>query len=219
MPSDFDIPLARVAAFLRQHTHDVRNDLNSLDLETALLQELTTDPEAQAGVGRLRKQLRVVAERLRSLSSVFQDPQPMPGLLAAKELLLIWREQHDALRSPPQVEWSDELGDEKVKVDAELMAAVFRELLKNAAEFREGGPAQIRALREGGEVVFELREPKSAAANPAEWTKPFFSTRSGGSGLGLWAARRWVEANAATFTQRYLPTESALLTRIALPVI
>lgn len=219
MPSDPDIPHARVAAFVRQHTHDVRNGLNSLDLETALLSELVSDAEASTTVERLRKQLRGVAGQLRSLSALFQEPQPMAAPLAAKELLLIWREQHTALASTPEVEWSDELADEKVDVDAEMMAGVFRELLANAAAFREGAPAQVRAWREGKEVVFELREPKTLALDTAGWGQPFSTTRRGGYGLGLWAARRRAEANGATFTQRYSPDDSALVTRIALPVV
>lgn len=219
MPSQPDIPHERVAAFVRQHTHDLRNGLNSLDLETALLRELVSDAEAQAAVERLRRQLRGVAAQLRALSALFEEPQPMAAPIAAKELLLIWHEQHAAFVSAPETEWRDELEGENVNVDAEMMAAIFRELLANAAAFHQAGPAHVRAWREGEQAVFELREPKPSALDTAGWGQPFSSTRRAGYGLGLWAARRRAEANGATFTQRYLPEESALVTRIALPSV
>ena len=68
-------------------------------------------------------------------------------------------------------------------------------------------------------VVFELREPKSATLDPSGWGQALSTTKRGGYGLGLWAARRLIEANGATFLQRYVPEAGALLTRISLPVV
>jgi len=218
MESEPEISWPRLAAFVRQHTHDVRNALNALDLETALLQELATDDEGRASAASVRKQVRGLAEKLRALSALFQEPQPYAAPLAARELFLIWREQNESLPEPPVIEWIEEVGDAKVNVDAGMMATVFRELLANARSFREDEPATASARREGEEVVFELREPKSAPVDTAAWGRRIFeTTKRGGYGLGLWTVRQLTEAIGATVTRRN--EEGALVTRIALPVV
>jgi len=218
MPSEPEISWPRLAAFVRQHTHDVRNGLNALDLETALLQEIVTDPEGRASVDQVRRQVRGLGEQLRAMSALFQEPQPYVAALAARELFLIWREQNESLPEPPAVEWVDETGDEKVNVDAGLMATVFRELLANARSFRDGEPAIASARREGNEVAFALREPKSAPVDTTAWGRRIFeTTKRSGYGLGLWTVQRLTEATGATVTRRNV--DGALFTRIALPVV
>jgi signal transduction histidine kinase len=217
MDSEPDIPLARVAAFLRQHTHDLRNGLNSLDLETAYLEEFVNEDEGRACLQRVRSQLRSLAEQLRSLSGHFQKPQPIAAPIAARELLLIWQEKHAALENAPEVHWEDELGDEKVTIDVEMIAAVFRELLRNAAVFSKGAQLTVAARAEGENVIFELREPKKAKVDPSTWGTPLSTTRDNSYGLGLWAARRFMEANRGKLTQRYLPKEEMLNTQVIFP--
>lgn len=216
---DVEIPWKRIAAFVRQHTHDVRNGLNSLDLETTFLNELVTEEEATASVGRLRKQLRSLALQLRSLSALFQEPQPVAAPIAARVLLQIWQEKHAALQDLLEVRWVDELGAERVSVDVEMMARVFHELLTNAAEFSTDGPVTITARAKGGEVIFELREPKKETLDTSTWGQPFFSTRRGGYGLGLWSARRLLQANGAPLVQRHVPEDGCLMTQIVLAVL
>jgi signal transduction histidine kinase len=218
MDAEPDIPWARFAAFVRQQTHDVRNGLNSLDLEAALLQELVVESEGRASVERVRGQVRALGGQMRSLSALVQDMQPAVAPLAARELFLIWEEQQAALPQPPEVRWVDELGSEQVAVDADMMAAVFRELLANAAAFSEGGTVTASARREADEVVFELREPKIAALDTSAWGEPLVTTRRGGYGLGLWSVHRRLAANHARITQRHVPEEGGLVTRILIPI-
>lgn len=202
---------------MRQHTHDVRNGLNSLDLEAALLQEIVTDEEGGASVARVRKQVRGIAEGLRALASSFHEPQPYRAPLAASELALIWREQHEAMTDPPAVEWVSDLGAETVNVDAGMMATIFRELLVNAQTFCDGAPAVASVRREEDGVIFELREPKSQPVDCAGWgQRVFYTTKRGGYGLGLCMVRRLVAVNGAMFTQRSEAGE--LVTRLVLPV-
>ena len=219
METEPDIPWARFAAFVRLHTHDVRNALNSLELETAFLREIVADGEGRDCVARLREQLRALGVQMRELSSLLQQPKSFLTPFAVRDLFLIWKEQHADLPKPIEVQWVDEPGSEQVNVDAGMMASVFRELLENAAAFSEGGTATASARREGDEVIFELREPKAGALDPSAWGEPLVTTRRGGYGLGLWSARRILDANHARITQRHVPDEGALVTRIFLPVL
>lgn len=218
MITEPEIPFARIAMFVRQHTHDVRNGLNSLDLEASLLRELVTDDEGRETVERMHKQLREMAEGMRSLASHFQEPKPSASPISARDLFLIWREQGASLPRLAEVEWVDELSDEMVNVDVEMMAVAFRELLANTAHFSRGGKATASARRDGTGVVFELREPKSEPPNTERWGEAFSTTRRGGYGLGLWSARRIIEANGAVFMQRSAPDGSGLVSHITLPI-
>lgn len=219
MEADPSIPLGRVAAFIRQHTHDLRNSLNSLDLEAAVLREIVMEPEGREGVERIHQQVRSLAEQLRALSSTFQEPRPFAAPIAARELLLIWREKHASLKEALEVRWVDELGDEQVSADVEMIAAVFLKLLVNAARFAQGGTVTASARAQDGRVVFELVEPNKAKLDTSAWGEPFSTTRRGGYGLGLWAAQRMVAANGATLARRYDPEEAKLITQLVLTAL
>jgi signal transduction histidine kinase len=218
MDAEPDIPWERIAAFVRQFTHEVRNGLNSLDLEISLLRELTTDPESEACAARSREQVRKLANQLRTLSALFQSPQPMKARIAARELLQVWREQHAALAKSLAIRWVDELEEAEVSVDEAMMASVFRELLLNAATFAPAGPLIITGRRTENAVVFEVCEPKAQSADPSDWDEAFFTTRRTGYGLGLCVARRLLEANNATITRHFLKKESALVTNVSVPI-
>ena len=218
MPAEPEIKWSRLAAFVRQHTHDVRNGLNSLDLETALLFEIVADSEGRECIQRQREQVRAIGAQMRELAARFQNPKPILAPLAARDLFLIWEDQQADLPKPLAVQWVDELGTEQVNVDAGMMANAFRELLENAAAFSEGGTMTASARCEGDEVIFDLREPKTGALDPSAWGEPLATTRRGGYGLGLWSARRLLVANHARIEQRHVASEGALLTRIFLPV-
>lgn len=218
MPDETPIPLTRLAAFVRQHTHDVRNALNSLELETALLQELVADAEGHACVDRIRRQVRALGGQMRSLSVIFQEPRPDAALIAASELFLMWKDQQAGLKEPLEVEWTDHLGGEKVNMDTTMMSAVFRELLANAAAFGTGTKVTGSARCEGDDVVFELREPKNAVLDTSRWGEPLVTTRRGGYGLGLWSAQRLLAANHSRITQQQSPGDMALVTCVSVPV-
>lgn len=213
------IPWSRVTAFMRRHMHDVRNGLNSLDLEMEFLSELTPEGEASDSVGRMRRQLRTVAQQLRTLATQFQDPSPVSVKIPAGVLLKIWREKHAALTPAPEIRWVDELKDEQVNVDVEMMATVFRELLTNATVHSPAGPLTITAQTRGGDAVFELREPKQSEMDVSSWGEPFYSTRRDRYGLGLWTARRLMEASGVVFKQHYVPDDGCLVTELRLPMV
>ena len=218
MPSDPKIPVERVASFVRQHTHDVRNGLNGLDLEAALLLEIVSDEEARAGVQRMRAQVRGLAEQLRTLGARFQELHSHRAQLPAQELIAILRDQHAGLANAPEVEWSEKVSGAAVNVDPMMLAEIFRELWSNAIAFPPSGRIRVSSHRTNGEVVIELAEPKNAPLDPSSWGEvPFSGTRRGAYGLGLWTVRRLAEASGLRITREY-SSSGELVTRLHLPV-
>jgi signal transduction histidine kinase len=216
MDANPDLPWSRVAAFIRQHTHDVRNHLNSLELEASLMTDLISDPEAVECLGRIRAQIRTLASNLRALSVKFQEPKVLVSPIAASDIFEIWKEQWSALSERPQIEWKNDLGGQMLTVDCASLASVFTELLHNAKAFGTGDTLTASAFSDGLDVIFELREPKRDPVDPKEWgTTPFSSTRRQGYGLGLWEADRAVRANNGRVKRRYLPDERALVTTLS----
>ncbi len=219
MHSAPDLSWSHLAQFIRQHTHDVRNDLNGLDLEAALLADIVPGGEAAESVARMRAQIRRLAGDLRALSGKFADPKPALEFYAARELFLIWQDQLTALHPAPTVEWKETLGAERVNVDATVLANVFRELLANAQSFGTGAPIFAEARVEDQEIVFELREPKDAPLETASWGRaPFSSMRHGHYGLGLWEAQRTIAANGGEVQRRFASDAMELITTLSFPI-
>lgn len=219
--TESSISPTRVAAFIRQYTHDVRNTINCMDLEMELMQDLIAEPEVITSMNRVREQLRSMEVQMRTLSAAFHEPRPTPDLIHARVLLQIWREKHAEQSEAVPIQWTDHLGEEQVEVDVEMVASALSELLTNATLHAEGsttGPIKAHAGIEDGKAVFQLVEPKKAALNPADWTQPFSATSRGHYGLGLWAAKRKLEANHAHLSQWWDEKENALITEIALPL-
>ncbi|WP_395735952.1 hypothetical protein [Prosthecobacter sp.] len=123
------------------------------------------------------------------------------------------------MTAAPEVSWDDQLGEEDVDVDVEFMASVFNELLVNAKAFSRGAALKIKAYREDSRVVFELSEPKNDPVDTSTWAQPFSALCHDHYGLGLWSAKRMINACNASLTQQYLPAESCLLTKITIPTV
>lgn len=210
------VELSAVAAFIRQHTHDIRNHLNGLDLEAALLGEIVTDTEASESVARMRRQIRVLAEELKVLSAKFTRNEPSRSAIEAREMFLIWQDQATAL-GLKSIDWSSTLGDERIEVDVAAIDIVLKELLVNAKQFTGGDGIEATARMHGGKIEFELREPKREPVDPKAWgALPFTSTKRGGYGLGLWRASRLVTDNGGQLVHTFLP-EGILSTKLTFP--
>lgn len=206
----------KLAAFVRQHTHDVRNHLNGLDLEAALLSELVTDAEAADSVQRMRCQVRKLAADLRTLSARFADPRPDPTPFALAEFISICEEHAASLSVDLAVDGSPP-PDAMVNVDAMAISDVFKELLRNALQFGEGAVALSVEISDDS-AKFAFREKCSGDIDPSCWGQsPFASTKRGAYGLGLWEADRTVAANGGSVARR-IEEDTTLVTEIFFPL-
>lgn len=205
MAPDPSVPWPRVVDFIKQHTHDMRNVLNGLELEAALLKGTVTDSKALESVARMRNQIRKAAANLRELSLKLVNTEPQCAPLLACDLFLIWQDQAKALDLHDRVVWKASLGTERVNLDAAGVAGALQELLVNAKQFEDGGTLNAIAEARGSDVVFELHESKSAPVDPSKWgSTPLCTTQRGNYGLGLWKADRLVRGSGGEVKRNVL---------------
>jgi K+-sensing histidine kinase KdpD len=221
--SELEVPFSRVAAFIRQVTHDVRNNLNAMDLQAAFAAELITDKEAAEEVRRIRQQVQHATRQLQALSANFQVGTPSLVSYSAKIFMEDLRDRLTKVfpEGIADVSWSDSLADEDISIDIEMVFNAIAEVFRNAIQFREsGGQISVDAHVEGGQMVVEIRETKSSVpSDPSNWGRePFVSTRRGGYGLGLFRAHRLLEAQGGDLSATHDSTGGIVTTRVILPL-
>jgi len=224
-PDESLVPFERVAKFIRQLTHDVRNGLSALDLEGAYIAELVTDPEVADEVRKLRSVVANTARSLREISQNFQPvtvhPVPWKATVFVEELGVRLRKEFPEETAAGAVAVESRLREETIDLDFEQGIEAILSVVRNAFQFGgERARVAILAFAQGEEVVMEAREPKTdfqSQVPPEEWgVAPLITTRSGGYGLGLFRTRRIFEAHGGKFGTQYI--DGVLITRMSVPV-
>lgn len=217
------VPFDRVSRLIRQLTHDVRNGLSAIDLEAAFISELVEDPEALDELRKLRAMVSNSARMLRDLSQNFQEVtlHQMPWATS-----IFYTELESRLFKQFPGEGDFRIipleGEGQVDIDLEQLCGTIAALVANAFQFREkGAELTLSAQVAGSSFVIELREPKKEIEGeipPEEWgCEPFKSTRPGGYGLGLFRARRIVDAHGGALEIRH--DGETLITTVAIPLL
>lgn len=220
---DLEIPFERVAKFVRQISHDVRNNLGSMDLQAAYAMELTSDAEVVAELRKLRGMITSGAKMLQVMSRSFQVPKPEPVTLEARMLLDDFRDRFTKLdpEEAARLEWRVELADETVAVDIELIFGALLECCRNAIYFDERKEnIQARAVASDAHLVLEIQERCETVAGPVDaWgLHPLVSTRRGGYGLGLFHARQVLDVHGGDVEFIHSAEQATLITRVRLPL-
>jgi signal transduction histidine kinase len=190
--------------------HEIRNPLNSLNLNMQMLEEDLPATVATETGGRLLAITRSEIARLERLVSEFLAyARPRPLQLeetAAIDLLLSAREVLAAQLAQREVAVRivDESEEASVRVDHEQIQQLLLNLLQNALTATETVSRRpvvtLFARREGSRVELEVRD-NGRGIPPGDRDKifdAFFSTRKGGTGLGLAIAQRIARAHGGS---------------------
>ncbi len=199
------VPLARVAQFLKHHLHDVRNELNALNLEATLMGLLATTPDASQSAERVQEMLMGCAGKLSLLSQKFSEPSPNADLTPASFIVTGWRDAQGAGKDGTTIHWGQTIPGVSIQVDTKHMTEIFRELTSNLKVHGvKEATVTVHFDEEAGEVVFQFRESTPEPVEPGTWgLEPFQNPRRGSYGLGLWRCRRLVAANHGKWSQRH----------------
>jgi signal transduction histidine kinase len=217
------VPLDRVGKFVRQLSHDVRNNLGAMDLQAAFVAELVDDPEAVAELKKLREMVTTATRMLQGISSKFvvQPGNPIP--VGAGILLEDFRDRlrKAAPEEAALVDWEITIAEEEINVDIEQFFTALLEIFRNAFYFRgrndERFTARVSAAK--GRLVLEVQQPANdTTSDPASWgADPLLTTRRGGYGLGLFHARQILALHGGGV--EFVPASGgAMSTLIAIPV-
>jgi signal transduction histidine kinase len=217
------IPLPRLVNFVRQVTHDVRNGLNAIDLQTALIAEIAGEGEIGEELGKLRKMVAHVTGDMQQLSGHFAELRPLLMQYPVQEFLQGLKEsvEEELGTQAKRIVWEIRFEDEEMDMDYTLLTAALTELARNAIYFREGDQAiHFNAWDEDGNVVFEVRQSRSQPVTGADqWGRePLVSSRRGGYGLGLYYVRRITDSLGGALDAGYDAKAGELRVRLILPI-
>ncbi|HYO60032.1 two-component system sensor histidine kinase NtrB [Archangium sp.] len=203
--------LAALGTLAAQLAHEIRNPLAAMRGSAQLL---VLEPGADPSSAKLVEILLRESDRLSKLVEDFlRFARPPPPVKQELELELLVAETVDMLRVDPlawQVGVEMVLAPMRVPVDADQLRQVLINILRNA--FQAAGPGgRVRVTMEAAGELALLRIWDSAGSIPAadlsRIFEPFFSTREGGTGLGLSTAYSIVRAHGGNIRVSSSPQE------------
>lgn len=219
--------LAYIGTLASGLAHEIRNPLNSLNLNMQMLEEEALGeqagtPAASAAPSSKTRLLALTRGELQRLEGLVSDflsyarPRPLEleevsaGSLVehARELLAA-----EAAAADTRLVVENRCADAKVMVDrgqfAQLLLNLARNALQAIAEAERPGLLSLSCHRQGPRVVLEVSD-NGAGIAPAELGRVFelfYSTRKGGTGLGLAIVDRIARAHDADLAVQSAPGE------------
>ncbi|MCP4203316.1 MAG: hypothetical protein GY769_15445 [bacterium] len=208
--------LAYIGTLASGLAHEIRNPLNSLNLNMQMLEEET---HASTG-GSTRKLLSITRSEIGRLERLVTDflQYAKPRALDLEEVpaSTLLQNCRDLLEREAHAEGVDLVVEDRsasarVAVDTEQMSQLLLNLVRNglAAAKASGREAEVRliARREHGRVLLEVLD--NGAGIPAGELQRifeiFYSTKRGGTGLGLAVVERIASAHGAELSVQSTP--------------
>jgi two-component system, NtrC family, nitrogen regulation sensor histidine kinase NtrY len=192
--------------------HEINNSLAPIksiagSLESMLARaagsqrELVSDPET---IDDMKRGLAVIAARSDSLSRFTTAyarlaKLPAPRLDAVNVTALVRRIASVETKMPIRIEPSPDLA---IRADPDQLEQLLINLVHNASDaaLQTGGGVSVGWRREGRSFELWIDDEGSGLTNASNLFVPFFTTKPGGSGIGLVLSRQIAEAHGGSLT-------------------
>ncbi|MGE0325135.1 MAG: PAS domain-containing sensor histidine kinase [Polyangiaceae bacterium] len=186
--------------------HEINNSLTPIQsISRSISEGLTTrdaDPEweqdTQSGLEVIERRAESLARFMQAYAQLARLPEPQLKEVAVAEWIA------GVARLEQRVKVEVQAGPAcSVRADSDQLEQMLINLVKNAAEASlETGSESVRVRwsRSNGAVLIQVEDDGAGIANPGNLFVPFFTTKPGGSGIGLALARQIAEAHGGSLT-------------------
>jgi len=184
--------LATMGEMTSEISHEIQNRISGISLWLQHLDsEMEEDDPKREYLDEMKQGLSGFMEMLRSLKSYYQDPILDLEVINLNQLLEsslpFIQEKLDEKGAVVKTKFESDLPP--VKADAEKLKSAILNLLINAVHsLNEAGEVEVRTENVGGEGIGLKISDNGNGIGEKDLSRifyPFFSTKSGGSGLGL----------------------------------
>jgi len=196
------------AEMSRQVAHEVKNPLTPIQLAAEHLQRVHEDQRRPLGatfdqcVKTILQQVRLLRQIASEFSTFATHPTPtLEPVVLADLVESVLGSYRPGLPPKLRLEVAPLEQLPSVIVDRTLFTRAFTNLVENALQaMPSGGTLRVRGTASEGLVTLEIED--TGVGMDAEGTRrafePYFSTKTGGSGLGLANAKRNIELCGGT---------------------
>jgi K+-sensing histidine kinase KdpD len=217
------VPWVDTVGFIRQLSHDLRNHLNAIELQSAYISELEGDAKLKGEVNRLREMISGLTAVLQKVSAGLGEVKPNLISYRACDFVEDLRKKiaQEFPKESPEISWDVKPGNVVLNIDPQLLQEAIVELFANAFRHDGGKGALAAEVKiDKNRFLFTLREPKIRFELSTEnWGRePLRKVSHGHYGLGLNRVRTILEAHGGEIHAQYEPKASALVTALILPL-
>ena len=223
--------MAEVGAMTGGLAHEIRNPLSTVGLNAALLREMIEDAGMEPDLKhRALKRLDALGRETDRLRDILEDFLQYAGRMNLSatpvDMVELLQELDDFFH--PQCDQANvrcelKIPSEPVTVsaDASLLKQALLNLMLNAVqvlEGKEGANLRLTLTTQDGFVKIQVRDNGPGIEQERLETifRPYWSSRAGGTGLGLPVTRRIVEAHHGEISVQSTPGEGTCF-EIVLP--
>ena len=209
--------------------HEINNSLAPIKSIAGSLESMLGRVDASAN-GRgltelsadMRRGLTVIAGRADALgrftttyASLAKLPEPRRAVVRLGDL--VRRAVAVETRLPVNVA---DANDVALRADGDQIEQLLINLIRNAADaaLETGGGVTVGWRPEGRSVVVTVDDEGAGTANASNLFVPFFTTKPGGSGIGLVLSRQIAEAHGGTLTLENRTDRTGCRAELRLPV-
>jgi two-component system nitrogen regulation sensor histidine kinase NtrY len=211
---------------LRVLGHELNNSLAPIQsvaqsLETGL-QRTRNGQDRDSILNDVRQGLAIIRSRTEALgrfmaaySKLARLPQPTLAPVDLFELV------HDVAKLSVRVRLALTEGPHGIiRADRDQLEQLLINLIRNAADaaLEMGGGVRIEWSRNGSQWEVRVIDDGPGISNPANLFVPFFTTKPGGSGIGLVLSRQIAEAHGGSLTLENRRDQRGCIARLRLPL-
>jgi nitrogen fixation/metabolism regulation signal transduction histidine kinase len=209
--------------------HELNNSLAPIQsvaqsLETGIQRAQSTQSSDDDGsiFGDLRQGLAIIRSRTEALGRFMAAytqlaKLPQPSLATVEFAPLVRRVAALERRIPVDLLGGPELS---IRADRDQLEQLLINLIRNAADAASEtkGQVHIEWLRAAGQLELQILDEGPGISNATNLFVPFFTTKPGGSGIGLVLSRQIAEAHGGSLTLENRTDRRGCKARLLLPI-